>query len=168
MTAGGKNMKTCYKTVLVLGICLSFILVFGAMTSWAQGVGYLLIPGVKGDVKDAQHRNWIEVIACGWGTVPGSNSVKSGGKDKTVGKICFSDFSITKPVDSSSELLKKFCNKGNTISEVTVAINGEDDCVSYLVLKGVIVRSVRPGVKTAQNQETEIVTLKFRQVVHRE
>ena len=161
-------MKTCYKILLVFGICLSIISVFGALTSWAQGVGYLLIPGVQGDVKDAQHRNWIEVLACGWGTVPGANSAKPAGSDKTMGKICFSDFSITKPVDSSSALLKKFCDKGNTIDEVTVAISGEDDCVSYLVLKGVVIRSVRPGVKTAENQETEIVTLKFRQVVHRE
>jgi len=161
-------MKSCYKTVLVFGICLSLFLVIQPCLSSAQGVGYLLIPGVQGDVKDAQHRNWIEVLACGWGTVPGTDSSKSVGLDKTVGKICFSDFSITKPLDSSSALLKKYCDKGNTIPEVTVAISGEDDCVSYLVLKGVVIRSVRPGRKTPENMETEIVTLKFRQVVHRE
>lgn len=161
-------MKTCYKTVLVSAVCLGAVLSLQSGISRGQSVGYLLIPGVQGEVEESEHRNWIEVIDCGWGTVPGTWNSKSPGSGKNVEKICFSDFSITKPVDRSSELIRKYCDKGTAIAEVTVAISGDDNCVSYLVLKGVTVRSVRPGLKTAENRETEIVTLKFRQVVQRE
>ncbi len=127
---------------------------------------FLYMPGVKGTVQDAAHRNWIKVLSCDWGSVPPprGDMLSEGGKGPG-GKLCFGDFSFLKPVDGSSRALADYCSRGVQFSHIRVELPpSEGGTLRYLILRKVTVLSVRPGTPLGDGTPTEVVTVGFRQV----
>ena len=119
---------------------------------------------IKGESRDARHRDEIEVLSWSWG-VSRSGAVGHGGGGGT-GRASFRDFTFTHHVDKASPLLMKACATGQHMPEATLTARrrgqGQQD---FLIIKmmDVIVTSVAPSAE-AETSIREIVTLRFAKV----
>jgi type VI secretion system secreted protein Hcp len=81
---------------------------------------FLKIDGVTGEATQAGHKGEIQISSFSLGA---SNPTNIGiGSGHSSGKVTLSDFSITKPTDSSSPTLFKNCCGGKPYTKVTAAI----------------------------------------------
>jgi len=156
--------------VTISNILLSAVLALAGLSSLAHAsdgsYAFLYIPGIHGSADDPAHRNWIEVLSCDWGSVPPprGSMISSSGKGPA-GKLCFGDFSFLKKVDKSSEVLADYCSRGIQFSHIRVELPpGSTGNFKYLVLRKVKVLSVRSGKRGSDGNDTEVVTVSFRQV----
>lgn len=89
---------------------------------------------IKGESKDAKHKDEIEVLSFSWGV---SNSGTAGpGGGAGAGKATFSDLLIVHKVDKASPVLMTACATGQHLKEATItqrkAGKGQQD---YLIIK---------------------------------
>ena len=116
---------------------------------------YLKIGDVKGESKDAKHKDEIEVLSWSWGI---SNPVDArAGAGKGAGKANFNDLSFMHSVDKSSPVLLKACAMGDHFADATLvsrkAGKGQQE---YLIvkLKEVFVSSVQPSGSSEHPMES--------------
>jgi type VI secretion system secreted protein Hcp len=107
---------------------------------------FLKLDGVKGESKDAKHKDEIQLESFSWGmSQQGSFATGSGGG---TGKVSFHDISISKLLDKASATLMLFCANGKHIPSglVTFRKAGENP-VEYLKIKltDILVSSVQLG-----------------------
>ena len=110
---------------------------------------YLLeIDGIKGESKDAKHKDTIEVDSFSWGlSHPGSFSAGSGG---ATGRASFQDIHFTTTVNKASPQLALSCATGKHFDKVTLyvrkATGGGGQAEYYKIeLKGVMISSYQAG-----------------------
>ena len=127
---------------------------------------FLKLGDIKGESKDQQHRDEIEIKSIQWGmSQSGSMHTGSGGG---AGKVSISNLSIGKFMDKSSPNLMAACSSGKHYPEarLTVRKAGGINPVEYLVitLKEVMVASY--GTDAEQNDDIlrEDVSLNFAKV----
>ena len=105
------------------------------------------IDGIKGESKDAQHKDEIEVLSWSWG-VSQSGTMSHGGGGGA-GKASFQDFTFTHHIDKASPLLLKACATGQHIKDATITVRktGKNP-IDYLVIKltDVLVTNVSLGL----------------------
>ena len=124
------------------------------------------IGAIKGESKDAKHKDEVEVLSWSWG-VTQSGTVGHGGGGGGAGKASFHDFTFTHHVDKASPLLMKACATGEHIKDATVTVRnagkGQQD---YLVIKmtDVLVTSVSTSVAAEGGTTGEVVSLAFAKV----
>jgi type VI secretion system secreted protein Hcp len=123
------------------------------------------IGDIKGESRDAKHKDEIEVLSWSWGvTQTGSVTHGAGGG---AGKASFHDFTFTHHVDKASPLLMKTCATGTHIPEATITVRkagkGQQD---YLIIKmtDVLITGVALSVASDEPSGAEHVTLQAAKV----
>ena len=124
---------------------------------------FMKIGDIKGEAKDAKHKQEIDVLAYSWGlSNSGTTHVGGGGGS---GKVNVQDLSFTKYVDSASNALISHGCSGKHIPEATLVVRkaGGDKALEYITIKmsDVLVTSVSMGGSGGEDRLTENVTLNF-------
>jgi type VI secretion system secreted protein Hcp len=126
---------------------------------------FIKIGTLKGEAKDAKHKNEIDVLAWSWGMSNSGSAHVGGGAG--AGKCNVQDLSFTKYVDKSSPNLQlAACNgKHHLEAKLTVRKAGEKP-LEYLVItmEEVMITSVSDGGSGGEDRLTENVTLNFARV----
>ena len=122
-------------------------------------------PDIKGESKDKDHKDKIDVLAWSWGISNSGNAQVGGGAG--AGKCNVQDLSFTKYVDSATCPLMLVACSGKHYDEalLTVRKAGEKP-VEYLKIKmtEVLVTSLSTGGSGGEDRLTENVTLNFAKV----
>ena len=122
---------------------------------------FLKLDGIKGESKDAKHKDEIHIESFSWGlSQTGAHGAGGGGG---AGKVSVHDISVTKFLDKASPELMLACCNGKHIKEglITVRKAGENP-VEYLKIK--LSDILISGVQDAGHGSdllTENVTLNF-------
>jgi len=122
---------------------------------------FLKLDGIKGESKDAKHKDEIHIESFSWGlSQTGAHGAGGGGG---AGKVSVHDISITKFLDKASPELMLACCNGKHIKEglITVRKAGENP-VEYLKIK--LSDILISGVQNAGHGSdllTENLTLNF-------
>jgi type VI secretion system secreted protein Hcp len=122
---------------------------------------FLKLDGIKGESKDAKHKDEIHIESFSWGlNQTGAHGAGGGGG---AGKVSVHDISVTKFLDKASPELMLACCNGKHIKEglITVRKAGENP-VEYLKIK--LSDILISGVQNAGHGSdllTENLTLNF-------
>ena len=120
---------------------------------------------IKGESRDARHKDEIEVLSWSWG-VAQSGSIAHGGGGGA-GKASFHDFNFTHHVDKASPVLMRACATGEHIKDATITVRkagkGQQE---YLVITmtDVLVTSVSMSVGAEGDASVAGVALAFAKV----
>ena len=120
---------------------------------------------IKGECRDAKHKDEIEVLSWSWGVSHSGAMAHGGGGGE--GKASFHDLNLTHHVDKASPLLMKACATGEHIQEATITVRkagkGQQE---YLVItmKDVLVTSVSTSISAEGDAAAEGVALAFAKV----
>jgi type VI secretion system secreted protein Hcp len=129
------------------------------IASSASSQMFVKVDGIAGESTDDKHKDWIDVLAFGWG---GVSTVTSG--DLSIGKTQIGPVCFVKTVDKASAGLIGAVATGKHVKEVLVTFrkSGSRDQFEYLKYKfeDVLVSSLQPGGAGALPGEE--VTLSFR------
>ena len=123
---------------------------------------FIKIGDLKGESKDSKHKDEIDVLAWSWGMSQSGTTHTGGGGG--AGKVNVQDISITKYVDSSSNVLISSACKGTHHKEATLVVRkAGDKPLEYIIIKmkEVIVTSVSMGGSGGEDRLTENVSLNF-------
>jgi len=126
---------------------------------------FIKIGAIKGEAKDATHKDEIDVLAWSWGMSQSGNTQVGGGGGS--GKVSVQDLSFTKYVDTSTPPLLEACCKGTHEKEAKLTLRkAGDKPLEYLIITmtEVIVTSVSGGGSGGEDRITENVTLNFAKV----
>lgn len=123
------------------------------------------IDGIKGESKDAQHKDEIDILSWSWGVSQSGTMSHGGGGGE--GKASFQDFTFTHHIDKASPLLLKACATGQHIKDATITVrkSGKNP-IDYLVIKltDVLVTNVSLGLAAESAVTSESVSLQFAKV----
>jgi type VI secretion system secreted protein Hcp len=123
---------------------------------------FLKIAAIKGESKDAKHKDEIEVLSWSWGmSQSGSAHFGSGAG---AGKVSVQDLNVTKYVDKSSHILAGNCCKGTHMKEATLFVRkAGDKPLEYLkiTMTDCMITAVQTGGSGHDDRLTENVTLNF-------
>jgi type VI secretion system secreted protein Hcp len=120
---------------------------------------------IKGESRDAKHKDEIEVLSWSWGVSQTGTVTSGGGGGK--GKASFHDFNFTHHVDKASPVLMKTCATGEHIKDATITVRkagkGQQE---YLVITmtDVLVTSVSTSVIAEGDSTMEGISLAFAKV----
>lgn len=122
---------------------------------------FLKLDGIKGESKDAKHKDEIHIESYGWGlSQTGAFSAAGGGG---AGKVSVHDISITKYCDKSSPSLALHCCNGKHIKDGLLTIRkAGDKPLEYLKIKlnDILVSSFQQAGHGG-DQLTESLSLNF-------
>jgi type VI secretion system secreted protein Hcp len=123
------------------------------------------IDGIKGESKDAQHKDEIDVLSWAWGVSQSGTMAHGGGGG--AGKATFQDLNFTHHIDKASPLLLKACATGQHIKDTTITVrkagkNPQDSLV--IKMTDVLVSSVSLGLAAESAVTFESVSLEFAKV----
>ena len=123
---------------------------------------FIKIGDIKGESKDAAHKESIDILAWSWGlSQSGTFSQGAGGG---AGKVSVQDISFTKYVDASSTALMVAACKGTHIKQATLTVRkAGDKPLEYIkiTLDSVLVSSLSTGGSGGEDRLTENVSLNF-------
>ena len=121
---------------------------------------FLKLDGIKGESKDAKHKDEIHIESFSWGMSQTGAHGAGGGE---AGKVSVHDISVTKFVEKSSPGLMLHCASGKHIKEGLITVRkAGDKPVEYLKIK--LTDILISGVQLAGHGSdllTENVTLNF-------
>jgi len=123
---------------------------------------FLKMAPIKGESKDATHKEEIDVLSWSWGASQTGTTHQGGGGG--AGKVNVQDISFTHYVDKSSHLLLGACATGKHFDEALLTVRKAGDTpLEYvkLTMSEVIVTSVSTGGSGGEDRITENVTLNF-------
>jgi type VI secretion system secreted protein Hcp len=120
---------------------------------------------IKGESRDAKHKDEIEVLSWAWGLSQTGAAGHGGGGG--AGKASFHDFNFTHHVDKASPLLMKACATGTHLKDATITLRKAGKAQQeYLVITmtDVLVTSVSTSVSAEGDATMESVGLAFAKV----
>src|SRR5690349_11163242 len=121
---------------------------------------------IKGESRDARHKDEIEVLSWAWG-MSQSGPTHAGGGGGGAGKVTLQDLTFTHRVDKASPGLMKACATGVHTKDATITVRkaGKGQ-LEYLVitLSDVLVTSVFTSVTAEGDATVENVGLAFGKV----
>ena len=123
---------------------------------------FLKMGTIKGESKDATHKEEIDVLAWSWGA--SQSGTTHSGPGGGAGKVNVQDLSFTHYVDKASHLLLGACAKGTHFDEALLTVRkAGDKPLEYIkiTMNTVIVTSVSTGGSGGEDRLTENVTLNF-------
>ena len=122
---------------------------------------FLKLDGIKGESKDAKHKDEIHIESFSWGM--NQTGVAGHGGGGGAGKVSVHDISITKYLDKASTALMAACCAGKHIPEGLITVRkAGDKPLEYLKIK--LVDILISGVQEAGHGSellNENVTLNF-------
>lgn len=105
---------------------------------------YMKIDGIKGESKDSNHKEWIDIKSFTWGAEqPGSMTTGGGGGS---GRVNFDDLVVIASIDKSAPTLLQSCASGKHISKLEISVckaGGEQVEYYRETLEDLIVTSVK-------------------------
>ena len=122
---------------------------------------------IKGESRDAKHKDEIDVISWSWGVSQSGTASPGGGAGAGAGKASFHDFNFTHHVDKASPLLMKACATGEHVKDAMITVRkagqGQQE---YLIIKmtDLLVTSVSISVSAEGDATIESVVLTFAKV----
>jgi type VI secretion system secreted protein Hcp len=123
---------------------------------------FLRIDDIKGESKDAKHKDEIEVESYSWGvTQSGSVDPGAGGG---AGKAQFSDFSFTMPQSVASPVLMLACASGKHLKEAVLTVSASDKVgTDHLKIKfhDLIISSYHVGASSGDDAVRESVSFTY-------
>ena len=123
---------------------------------------FVKIDSIKGESKDGEHENEIDVLAWSFGANQTGTAHSGGGAG--AGKVNVKDLSFTHYVDKASTDLLLFCCSGKHVAESTLTVRkaGESP-LTYLKLtmSDCLISSVQSGGSGDGDRLMENVTLNF-------
>jgi type VI secretion system secreted protein Hcp len=124
---------------------------------------FMKIEGANGESKDANHKDWTDILSFSWGaTQPGSMSTGGGGGS---GKASFNDLHIVARIDKAAPAVMKHCAAGKHLSKIELSIckaGGTQIEYSKITLDDVMVTSVQlSGDNTATSADPEYVLVNY-------
>jgi type VI secretion system secreted protein Hcp len=123
---------------------------------------FLKIDDIKGESRDAKHKDEIDVLAWSWGKSQSGTAHMGGGAGS--GKVSVQDLSVTKYVDKSSAELDKRCCSGKHFKQAVLTVRkAGDKPLEYLkiTMKEVLITSISTGGSGGEDRITENVSLNF-------
>jgi type VI secretion system secreted protein Hcp len=126
---------------------------------------FMKLTGIKGESRDAKHKEEIDVLAWSWGVSNSGTAHMGGGAG--AGKANFQDISFTKYIDLSSMKLMLHCANGGHIDEAVLTVRKAGTTpLEYLVItmNECMITSVSTGGSGGEDRLTENVTINFAKV----
>jgi type VI secretion system secreted protein Hcp len=124
---------------------------------------YMQIDGIKGDVTEATHKDWIEVNSFQWGVGRGIGSPKSSASDRESSEASVSEVVVSKTSDeSSSNLLRAALWGKGKKTKVHFTRTGTDKTqIAYIeyTLENVLLSGY--SVSSGGDRPTESLSLNF-------
>jgi type VI secretion system secreted protein Hcp len=127
---------------------------------------FLKIDSIPGESADAKHKDWIDVLAYGFGIRQPTSASASTSGAPTAERATFEEFSITKTIDKASPKLALACADGMHIRQVTLELcRAGGDKVKYMEYKltNCIVSFYHDGgpAHGADNLPTETISFNY-------
>ena len=120
---------------------------------------------IKGESRDAKHKDEIEVLSWSWGVSQSGTTGHGGGGG--AGKASFHDFTFAHHVDKASPLLMKACATGQHLKDATITLRkagkGQQEYL-IITMTDLIVTSVSTSVSAEGDATMESVGLAFAKV----
>lgn len=126
---------------------------------------FIKIGDVKGESRDAKHKEEIDVLAWSWGMSNSGSAHVGGGAG--AGKVNVQDISFTKYVDKSSPDLMLACANGKHYDKATLVVRKAGETpLEYITItmEDLIITSISTGGSGGEDRLTENVTLNFARV----
>jgi type VI secretion system secreted protein Hcp len=123
---------------------------------------FLKLDGIKGESKDAKHKDEIDIHSFSWGL--SQTGVGHTGGGHGAGKVSVHDISVSKYFDKSSTALMLHCASGKHIKEGLITVRkAGDKPLEYLKIKltDIIVTSVQEAGHGGGELLSESLTLNF-------
>jgi type VI secretion system secreted protein Hcp len=124
---------------------------------------FMRIDGASGESKDANHKDWTDILTFAWGaTQPGSMATGGGGG---TGKASFNDLHVVARIDKAAPAVMKHCAGGKHLNKVELSVckaGGTQIEYSKITLEDVMVTSVQlSGDNTATSADPESVLVNY-------
>lgn len=126
---------------------------------------FIKIGALKGESRDAAHKEEIDILAWSWG-LSNSGSAQVGG-GAGAGKVNVQDISFTKWIDKCSpDLMLAACNGKHFDKAVLTVRKAGESPLEYLIItaEDLIITSVSTGGSGGEDRLTENVTINFARV----
>lgn len=107
---------------------------------------YIKIDGIKGEARDTDHKDGIEVFSWHWGVTQASSATAGSGSG--AGKANPGEFTFSHAYDRASPVLARKSADGSHIKELVLSARkagGGPKTYLVVTLKGVLITSVAPG-----------------------
>ena len=115
---------------------------------------------IKGESRDAKHKDEIEVLSWSWGVSQSGSAGHGGGGG--AGKATFHEFTFTHHIDRASPLLMKACATGTHIKDATITVRkagkGQQEYL-IITMTDVLVADVSTSVNAEGDTTIESVGL---------
>lgn len=121
---------------------------------------FMKIDGASGESKDANHKNWTDIISFSWGATQPGNMASGGGLG--AGKASFNDLHVVARIDKAAPAVMKHCASGKHLSKIELSVckaGGQQVEYTKITLEDVLVSSVQ--LSGELNQESVTVNFAF-------
>ena len=105
---------------------------------------FMKIDGAVGESKDANHKNWTDIISFSWGATQPGNLASGGGLG--AGKASFNDLHVVARIDKAAPAVMKHCASGKHLSKIELSVckaGGQQVEYTKITLEDVLVSSVQ-------------------------
>lgn len=119
---------------------------------------FMKIDGASGESKDANHKNWTDIISFSWGATQPGNMASGGGLG--AGKASFNDLHVVARIDKAAPAVMKHCASGKHLSKIELSVckaGGQQVEYTKITLEDVLVSSVQ----LSGELNSEAVTVNF-------
>ncbi|CAM3917718.1 Hcp family type VI secretion system effector [Bordetella muralis] len=121
---------------------------------------FMKIDGANGESKDANHKNWTDIVSFSWGATQPGNMASGGGLG--AGKASFNDLHVVARIDKAAPAVMKHCASGKHLSMIELSVckaGGQQIEYTKITLEDVLVSSVQ--LTGEMNQESVTVNYAF-------
>lgn len=119
---------------------------------------FMKIDGAQGESKDANHKNWTDIVSFSWGATQPGNLASGGGLG--AGKASFNDLHVVARIDKAAPAVMKHCASGKHLSKIELSVckaGGHQVEYTKITLEDVLVSSVQ----LTGELNSEAVTVNF-------
>ncbi len=127
---------------------------------------YMQVDGVKGDVEEAGHKDWIQLNSIQWGVGRGVGSPKSSAKDRESSEASVSEITVSKVNDNSSTGLMRLAmwGKGKKVKIDLTRTGDNKQQIAYLSYELEDVLFSGYSVSSGGDRPSETLSLNFTKI----
>ena len=122
----------------------------------AFAAGYLMLGDIKGESRDASHKDWIDIRAVTDGGVTNLSTASTG---RTRAGVNWANFEIVKDLDASSPLLRDALARGRVFQDAEIHFTRSGERAPYYKIKMSNVRVTSVGGTVSDEGREETLSL---------
>ncbi|MGH1487487.1 MAG: Hcp family type VI secretion system effector [Cellvibrionaceae bacterium] len=127
---------------------------------------FLHIEGIPGEVSDANHKGWIDLVQWTWGVSRQITSSTSTQGDRESSNATITDLTLVRNMDKATPkiFIETCCGRGKTIKLVqtkTGAGNGSDVFIEYTLKNALISNYQIDATNEGSSRPREEITISF-------